>query len=151
VGRGASLRDRACAPAGLSRKASQAMPLVPSAAKLSDLKESRDDLERRIDALTADSAPIREQLANLDRQRDKLRNELAGVKQRIAALSEKPRVSDHAVIRYLERRFDFDFEHVRQELLTPTVLAAMDSGIEGVKALGGTLKLKGRTVVTYVD
>lgn len=118
---------------------------------LPDLKRQKEDLEARIDALSSESSPIRTQLANLDRQRDKLRNELASVKERIAEMSAKARISDHAVLRYLERKYGFDFENVRGEMLTPYVVAAMDAGVEGVKMNGGTLKIKGRTVTTYIE
>lgn len=118
---------------------------------LSELIASRGDLQQRIDALVEEGAPIRAQLANIDRQRDKLRNELSAVKARIGQMQEKPRVSDHALVRYLERKYGFDFENVRNEMLTPTILSAMEIGAEGVKFNGGLVKIKGRTVVTYVE
>lgn len=119
--------------------------------KIKELQAQRDDLENRIAALTSEADPIRIQLANLDRQRDKLRHQLKKVKNLITAVSEKPRVSDHAVIRYLERRYGFSFDDVRDELLTPVVVAAIDAGVDGVKMNGGILKIKGRTVVTYIE
>lgn len=116
---------------------------------LSDLREKRDDLEARIGALTEESKPIREQISNLDRTRGKLLNELGDVRQKITALAESPSVSDHAVIRYLERKHGFSFDDVRSQMLTPTVVAAMRSGVPSIKALDGTLIVKGMKVVTY--
>lgn len=118
---------------------------------LQKLKDERDELEGRINALVTEAAPIRDQLSNLDRQRDRLRNRLSQIRSEIAQLCEKPRISDHAVIRYLERKYGFNFEHIRDEMLTPTVRSAMEAGAEGVKINGGTLKIKGRTVTTFIE
>jgi predicted nucleic acid-binding Zn-ribbon protein len=116
-----------------------------------ELREAVDDLDSRIEALLADAKPIRDQIANIDRSLSKLRTERTEKVAKLAEMKEKPRVSDHAVIRYLEREYGFTFEDIREKLLTPFVLAAMDAGAEAVQLNGGTLKLKGRTVVTYVD
>jgi hypothetical protein len=49
----------------------------------------------------------------------------------------------------LERQHGFSFEDIRSQLLTRTVVEAMKAGVPSVKALGGTLVLKGMKVVTY--
>lgn len=116
---------------------------------LNDLRERRDDIERRIEALVEESRPLREQTSNIDRTKNALNAELAEVKLRLRVLTEAPSVSDHAVIRYLERKHGFCFEDIRSEMLTDTVVAAMRSGVESVKALGGTMVIKGMKVVTF--
>lgn len=116
-----------------------------------EIREKIEDLDARIEALSADAKPIREQISNIDRQLAKLRAERAEHATKLVEMKAKPRVSDHAVLRYLERKYGFTFEDVRSELLTPFVLQAMDVGAESVRMNGGTLKLKGRTVVTYVE
>jgi predicted nuclease with TOPRIM domain len=115
------------------------------------LKEKVEELETRISALNDEAKPLREQLGNIDRQKSKLATERNQYVERIKELKEKPRVSDHAVIRYLERKYGFTFEDIRTELLTPTVVSAMNSGVESVKVNGTTLKIKGRTVVTVLN
>lgn len=116
---------------------------------LNDLREKKDELDARIEALRAEAKPVREQVSNIDRQLAKLQAECAEVRQKLAELTEKPAVSDHAVIRYLERKYNFTFDDVREELLTDTVIDAMRAGIPRVKMNGGTLILKGMKVVTY--
>ena len=108
------------------------------------------DLERRVAALDADAAPLRKQLANLDSTAARFRNTLAEARAELARCEEAPRVSDHAVIRYLERHHGFCFEAVRSALLTPAVIAAIDAGAESVRRGGGVLKIKGRCVTTFV-
>lgn len=116
---------------------------------LNDLREIRDDLEARIEALRQDRKPIQEQLSNMDRQLAKLNAELAETRQKLKVLTESPAVSDHAVIRYLERKYGFSFEDIRKEMLPDPVVSAMRAGVPSIKALGGTLKISGMKVVTY--
>lgn len=115
------------------------------------IREKIEGLDARIEALKADAKPLREQVSNIDRTIGKLNAERAELSNRLMDLKQKPRVSDHAVVRYLERKYGFTFEDVREELLTDAVRQAMDMGAEGVRMNGGVLKLKGRTVVTYVE
>ena len=108
------------------------------------------DLDTRIESLKTEAAPLREQIGNIDRQKTKLEGQRAELRKQLAVMDEKPRVSDHAVVRYLERKYGFNFEDVRSEMLTPVVIQAMNAGVAGVKFNGGTVKLKGKTVTTYV-
>lgn len=41
-----------------------------------------------------------------------------------------PKVSDHAVLRYLERSIGLDVDAVREAILTPFVRAAIEAGAE---------------------
>jgi hypothetical protein len=38
------------------------------------------------------------------------------------------RVSDHAIVRYLERHYKMDIQAIRDEILTPTTKAAIAAG-----------------------
>ena len=58
-------------------------------------------------------------------------------------------VTDHALIRYLERHHGFDLDKYRRELMTKTVREAIRAGATSVKMKGGTLVLRGSTVVTF--
>lgn len=68
-----------------------------------------------------------------------------------AKLAQKPKVSDHAVLRYIERHLNIDVESIRGGLLTPQVISAMNIGCTGYKFNGGTLKFNGKTVTTYIE
>lgn len=117
----------------------------------SDLHDKIADLDRRIDALKADKKPLTDQIGNIDRTISKLNAERATYTDRLQEMAQKPRVSDHAVIRYLERKYGFTFEDIRAEMLTPVVLRAMEVGADGVQLNGGTLKISGKTITTYVE
>ena len=109
-----------------------------------------EDLEARIASLDADLVPLRQQMSNIDKTRARYAKEIAALKKDMNRKKQPPRISDHAVIRFLERRHGFTFDHVREELLTPTVIQAMEMGAEGVRIEGGTLKITDKTVTTFI-
>ena len=98
---------------------------------------------------------IKEQKAQLTAQQVKLNDEQREVKKRVTdmtqALSEKnrrPKITDHALIRYLERVYGFDLEQVREDLMTDDVKSAIKMGAKSVKVDGYTLVVKDYAVVT---
>lgn len=61
-----------------------------------------------------------------------------------------PYVSDHAILRYLERVKGVDIEAIRAELTSPIIVTAMEQGCNTVLRHDCRLKLKGDTVVTVL-
>ena len=59
-------------------------------------------------------------------------------------------VTDHAVIRYLERVKGIDIERIRKEIETPTVRAALRIGASGVRSKGVQYVIKGGKIVTVL-
>jgi hypothetical protein len=59
-------------------------------------------------------------------------------------------ISDHAVLCFLERRYGFDFERVRGEMLTPTVEASILAGAVQVTAHGGRMVIRDGRVVSFL-
>lgn len=62
-----------------------------------------------------------------------------------------PRVSDHAVLRYLERVKGFDIEAVRREILSPNVQAAVAMGARAVEIGSYKLIIVNGTITTCVE
>lgn len=60
------------------------------------------------------------------------------------------RISDHAVIRYLERHYGFDFEKVRSEMMSPALETADAFGATFILSRGGKMVLREGVVVTFV-
>lgn len=115
-----------------------------------DPKGQLAEVMDRLAELTDEVVTLRAQIGRNDKERARLTAERTSLEQLIAARRDKVIVSDHAVIRYLERRHGFDFEDVRDEIVTPALIAAVNVGAAGIKVDGGTFKIRGRTVVTYV-
>ena len=63
----------------------------------------------------------------------------------------KPYISDHAVLRYLERVKGVDVEAARAEMMSASVATAIDIGCDTVKlGNGARLKLQGHVVQTVL-
>ncbi len=58
------------------------------------------------------------------------------------------KVSDHALLRYLERYYKIDMEKMRAEIMTPIVEAAIKAGAKTVKVHGIAFVLRDNTIVT---
>jgi hypothetical protein len=54
-----------------------------------------------------------------------------------------PIITDHAMVRFLERRYDFDFKKLKADLLTEPVKMACRMGAQSVKAHGGRWTIRG--------
>jgi len=63
----------------------------------------------------------------------------------------RPSISDHAILRYLERIGGVDVEGLRTKLLTPELQSAMRSQANKYTCDGITYMLRDNTVVTIVD
>ena len=107
-------------------------------------------LKVELNALTTESRALREKVSQTDKQRARTESEIKRREELLGVGREHISVSDHAVVRYLERRYGFDFEDVRDEILTPAVRSAVNAGATGVSVEGGTFKIQGRTIVTYM-
>jgi predicted nucleic acid-binding Zn-ribbon protein len=107
-----------------------------------------EKLKNEIADLDVKIANLRDNMRPIQREVSKLESERMELEQRLLAAERQPRVSDHAVIRYLERIHGFDFEKQRDELLTDTVRTAIGMGANKVKRDGYTLVIKDNTVVT---
>ena len=65
-------------------------------------------------------------------------------------MSDNIRVSDHAVIRYLERYYKFDIDKIRQEILTPEHRLAIKAGAKRIKVNGIDFIICNNIVVTSI-
>lgn len=65
--------------------------------------------------------------------------------------TDRPSVSDHAVLRYLERIMGVDVEAIRAGLLTNDVKAAIRAGATSVTIEGVKFRVVGSKIVTVVE
>lgn len=125
--------------------------------EIARLERERDEINRKIAALRS-TLPKQEVAVKVRQEHGQTRtmmvpSEQAPVKAMVAAPLPKaqPRMSDHAVIRVLERRYGFDFEKFRDQLLTPTVRLGIELGARAVKAPdGGKFTIRENCVTSYV-
>lgn len=62
----------------------------------------------------------------------------------------EPGVSDHAVVRYMERVLGLDVDAIRREILTPERADMIRFGAHVIKAPGYILRVENRVVVTVL-
>lgn len=78
-----------------------------------------------------------------------LKNERESIVAKLASGSPKGvTVSDHALVRWLQRTGQIDPEAVRSVILTPDRIAAIEAGANSIKVCGVEMVVKGQTVVT---
>lgn len=93
-------------------------------------------------------------IAALAKQLEEQRVALVEAKALLAKRTRKigaVRVSDHAVLRYIERVYEVDVDRIRQSMLSPMVEAALKAGATKVTIGGIGFKCCDGTVVTVVD
>ena len=61
------------------------------------------------------------------------------------------RVSDHAIVRYLERFKDVDIMSVRKEILTPEIVSAIRAGASTVHLNGAVFKVTNGVITTIME
>lgn len=114
------------------------------------LKKRRDEIIEEIGIIHTKKQPHKQALGVFEKEITLLSIEEGEIAGKLADLKKKPRVSDHALVRWLERKYGFDFEDERKKILDKGMIVAMENGAEGVKKDGGTFKIKGKTVTTFI-
>lgn len=124
-----------------------------------ELEAERADLAMKLGAVEADLSAIKAEVATkmgaLEDEAQRLRTRMgqvsAELSRREAQDAMVPTISDHALLRYIERTCGVDIASLKAELLTDTVVLAIKSGATAVKSPVGTMVIKGSTVVTFLD
>jgi hypothetical protein len=114
-----------------------------------DARSLRDRLtaiEAERTGLVERARPLQQRIAALECERDEINRKLAALNNTSAI-----RVSDHAIIRFLERKHGFDFEALRREILTPSRVLAIKSGAKAIDHDGVSFKVADGTITTVIE
>lgn len=104
-----------------------------------ELQTESERLERSIGEAETLIADFRSRLGEI-------RAELA---KRLKPAPE-PRMSDHALLRYIERILEIDVEALRQEVMSDSVKSALRMGASGVTVNGVKMVAKDGVIVTVL-
>lgn len=123
------------------------------------LEAERTDLTAKLGAITADIGSIKAEMAarlgGIEAEAQRVRSRLGQIdtelRKREAHDAMVPTISDHALLRYIERVCGVNVEDLKAELLTDAVVMAIKAGASAVKSPVGTMVIKGSTVVTFLD
>lgn len=118
----------------------------------SDTQDKLSRVEASIEAIKAD---LSAQLVGVSTEAQQLRSTLgrvtAEIQRREANDAIIPTISDHALLRYIERVHGVDVDALKAELLTPSLTNAIKSGATGMKTPAGTFVIVGSTVTTFLS
>lgn len=91
-------------------------------------------------------------IAAIERELETQRTHLKAKQQEYAALEKEPKVSDHALMRLLERRYNLDLEEVRQGMLCKKVRDAMKAGATSITIndIKFVIDPKTKTIITCI-
>lgn len=125
----------------------------------SELEAERLDLTTKLGAIEADIASIKAEMASrmggVEAEAQRLRTRVGQVQSELAKREARdamvPTISDHALLRYIERHFGVSVEEMKANLLTDAVVMAIKAGATAVKSPSGTMVIRGSTVVTFLD
>lgn len=125
----------------------------------SELEAERQDLVNKLGAVEADIADIKSKMAarlsGIEGDAQRFRTRIGQIDSEIRRREERdavvPTISDHALLRYIERVHGIDVDGMKAELLTDTMVLAIKNGANAVKSSEGTFMIKGSTVVTFID
>ncbi len=110
-------------------------------------------LQSRKARLEIDVAETAKDLKSLRKKHQKAEQQLGSINKEIAQLQDSEIIiSEHAILRYLERSKGFDIETIKNEILNDTTKLAIQNMGSGKYPIGNGLKacVKNNTVVSIV-
>ena len=108
----------------------------------------RKDQEFRLQQLNKEIPQQEGVVSQAQRRLSQLKKEQVEVTVSLNVVKDDITLSDHALVRYLERKYGFGFGQYREEVLTPIVIQAIKSGAHSIKVNGVSFKVKNNTIVT---
>src|SRR5271167_3613278 len=83
-----------------------------------NMDQRRDEVEKNLKALRRELADTDQILADMKQRRNTVNQKVQKLENQLEQLKAKPlRVSDHALLRYMERHHGIDVEEVRRHIL----------------------------------
>jgi septal ring factor EnvC (AmiA/AmiB activator) len=113
-------------------------------------RERIGEIEFRLHEIAKTRRQLSKDIGDLDAEAARLKKELQALEAARAELRLGVEISDHALVRWLERHHGMDLEQYRREMVTPGLRDAVSAGAEGFKTAQGLFKMKGRVVTTFM-
>lgn len=116
--------------------------------KISETRINLDAKRAEVDRAQKQVRDLISQGATLERQFHRDEADMRALEAKADAANKPLRVSDHAVVRYLERKLGLNLDTIRAEILTPSLVDNMVRLGDGTY---GNAVVKDRTVVTFLE
>lgn len=113
-------------------------------------------LEENLERLTLRKTRIEQTIKELKADNAALHDEIFNLKQEITRRRKKkdqedPRISSHALLRYVERILEIDIELIKNHILSPANRAAIEAGATKITVDGIVLVIQDKTIVTVLN
>jgi len=115
-------------------------------ARPSELKRKQTEITKKAEQVETAQLAIRE----AQRIFEQKRNELKALNSELEKMQQEISVSEHALLRYLERKYNLDFDEIINEILLPPLRSQIESLGSGTYPLNRSLRavVKNKVVVT---
>jgi hypothetical protein len=113
---------------------------------IEDLKSKIETIHGRISEHQREMTALQGEVAQMEATRRSL---LAEVERR-SRPAEDIHITDHALLRYVERVFGIDVDAVRREILTDGVARCIELGASTITVDGIQFRVKDRSIVTVI-
>ncbi len=131
----------------------KAVPRTKLEAMEAEISSSLAEIKSAVETIRTE---MQERLKEPLQRQEKLSVELAGIRLELSERRNRdamtPTVTDHALLRYIERVHGVDIEAIRSAILTPAVVTAIKAGAAAVRSDECRYTIKDMAVVTvYVE
>jgi DNA repair ATPase RecN len=103
--------------------------------RLHEIAQSKRRLSKEMGELDSEAAQLKKEQDALETARSALRNGVT--------------ISDHALVRWMERHHGLDLEIYRREMASAALRNAIAVGARGLKTEQGTFKIQDGVVITF--
>jgi predicted nuclease with TOPRIM domain len=114
--------------------------------EIEDLRSKVETIHGRISEHQREMTALQGEVAQMEATRRSL---LAEVERR-SRPAEDIHITDHALLRYVERVFGIDVDAVRWEILTDSVARCIELGASTITVKGIQFRVKDRSIVTVI-
>lgn len=121
--------------------------------ELKTLTTRRQVLQAELSEVRYQIPGISSQLSDIRKRESEIQRKLSDITKRLTSLHhDAPIVTEHAVLRFLERGMGMDMEDIRNQILTDAVKGLIVSGLEGKVGIsqGCTAIVRNGVVVSIV-
>jgi chromosome segregation ATPase len=113
------------------------------------------NLQMKLKALDSRRTTLNSSLYNMQKESSELKKQISSINTQISNLktkSDKFIVSEHAMLRYIERVLEIDLDIIKEKILPSNEIESVKKlGDCTVKRDGFSIVIKDNTVVTVVD
>jgi hypothetical protein len=114
--------------------------------EIEDLKSKIETIHGRISEHQREMTALQGEVAQMEAKRRSL---LAEVERR-SRPTEDVRITDHALLRYVERVYKIDVDALRRQILTDGVTKGIEHGASTITVNGIQFRVKDRSIVTVI-